>query len=162
MPHTLVARGDFLIQTFDITYEGMPVGTAQAEKQGLYYKFSCRCKMPDDGIYRIHILSNHQREDLGICVPMDDCFGMDKAVPAKRLEGDDLRFELIPKDWKPQELVPMPQEESDAVPETQTQPPEAEEQFVPVREEEPFEFLDQLEDAVLEIQSDEVGILLRE
>ena len=156
-----------MAELFDITYDGAPVGTAKLEKHGLYYKFCCRCAMPDDGLYRIHILCGNEREDLGICIPMDDLFGMDKAVPVKRFGEQLLQFELVPKDWKPQEPIPEPQE---ALQEECIESPEAEEQqspepeqlFVPVLENEPFEYLDKLENAVLESRPDEVGILLEQ
>ena len=86
-------------ETYDIVFEGVIVGTAQMQRQGLYCRFCCRCRLPDEGLYRIHAICGRTREDLGICVPMDGGFGMDKKVPAKRLGEGEMSFELVPKDW---------------------------------------------------------------
>ena len=153
-----------MAETYDITYEGAPVGAARMEKQGLYYVFSCRCRLPEEGLYRIHAISGDAREDLGICIPMDGAFGMDKKIPAKRLGDGRLTFELVPKDWKPREIVP----ESEPVPQMEETEEETvqnesdEEVFVPVSEEEPFEHLDKLEDARMEMRDDQVGIVIQE
>lgn len=86
-------------ETYDIVFEGVIVGTAQMQRQGLYCRFCCRCRLPDEGLYRIHAICGRTREDLGICVPMDGGFGMDKKIPAKRLGEGEMSFELVPKDW---------------------------------------------------------------
>ena len=153
-----------MAETYDITYEGAPVGAARMEKLGLYYVFSCRCRLPKEGLYRIHAISGDTREDLGICIPMDGAFGMDKKIPTKRLGDGRLTFELVPKDWKPWEIVP----ESEPVPQMEETEEETvqnesdEEVFVPVSEEEPFEHLDKLEDARMEMRDDQVGIVIQE
>ena len=168
-----------MAETYDITYEGAPVGAARMEKLGLYYVFSCRCRLPDDGLYRIHVIAGENREDLGICIPLDGLFGMDKRLPLKRLGEGTLDFVLLPKDWKPQEVavqqvaeaeetkeeeVPVPETEiSVPEPEGETLPDEPEEgSFIPVSEEEPFEYLDKLEDAHMEIHDDTPGIVFLE
>jgi hypothetical protein len=104
---------------------------------------------------------------------------MDKRLPAKRLGEGSLEFVLLPKDWKPQEVavqqvaeaeetkeekVPVPETEiSVPEPEEETLPDEPEEgSFIPVSEEEPFEYLDKLENAVMEIHDDIIGIVIAE
>ena len=158
-----------MAETYDITHEGAPVGTARMEKQGLYYVFSCRCRLPKEGLYRIHAINGAAREDLGICIPMDGVFGMDKKVPQKRIGEGTLTFELIPKDWKPQEIVPEPEpilqvEETVQPVQAEEIAPSAavEESFIPVSEDEPFDYLDKLEDARVEVRDDQVGIIIQE
>ncbi len=165
-----------MAETYDITFEAAPVGTARMEKQGLYYRFVCRCRLPEEGLYRIHVILGDKREDLGICVPVDGTFGMDKMISAKRLGGGTPAFELVIKDWKPPErkVEEEPQNveeltEEEARPEEEnpeeeyTELAEAEREiFIPVSEEEPFDYLDRLEDAVMEVRDDEIGILLSE
>ena len=158
-----------MAETYDITHESAPVGTARMEKQGLYYVFSCRCRLPKEGLYRIHAVNGETREDLGICIPMDGVFGMDKKVPQKRIGEGILTFELVPKDWKPQEIVPEPEpipqveETVQPVQAEEIGPPAAvEESFLPVSEDEPFEYLDKLEDARMEVRNDQVGIIIQE
>lgn len=150
-----------MAETYEIKYGDASAGTAQMEKQGLYCSFSCRCRLPDDGLYRIHVISGDSREDLGICVPMDGAFGMDKRIPAKRLGEGEMRFELVSKDWKPQAAV-TPQPAEPAVEEEISTPEPVEETFVPVSEEEPFEHLDKLENAMLAEQDGQIGIIIQE
>ena len=157
-----------MAETYDITHEGAPVGTARMEKQGLYYVFSCRCRLPEEGLYRIHAINGDAREDLGICIPVDGVFGMDKKVPQKRIGEGMLTFELIPKDWKPQPVMLSPEPavtepelvEPEPEPDPLEEEIEQEELFVPVAEEEPFDYLDRLENAVMEIRDDTQGIIL--
>jgi hypothetical protein len=158
-----------MAETYDITHESALVGTARMEKQGLYYVFSCRCRLPKEGLYRIHAINGDAREDLGICIPMDGVFGMDKKVPQKRIGEGILTFELVPKDWKPQEIVPEPEpilqveETVQSVQAEEIAPPSAvEESFIPVSEDEPFDYLDKLEDARVEVRDDQVGIVIQE
>lgn len=136
-----------MAETYDIIFDGKPVGTAQTEREGLYCQFSCRCHLPQEGLYRIHVICAENREDLGICIPIDGAFGMDKKIPVKRLGDGALQLELVPKDWQPQ---------------AERSPEPAREIFIPVSEEKPFEQLDKLEHAVMEVRDDEVGILLQE
>ena len=160
-----------MAETYDICWQNEIAGTVRAEKQGLYHCFHCRCSLPDDGMYRIHVCSGDKWEDLGICIPVEGKFGMDKRIPIKRLGEGKLTFQLVPKDWKPEVPAPEPEPsvEEDAtqpespVPEEEAVEPEfTKETFVPVSEEEPFEYLDQLETAVLSQQNDQPGILLHE
>ena len=165
-----------MAETYDITHEGAPVGTARMEKQGLYYVFSCRCRLPEEGLYRIHAINGETREDLGICVPIGSAFGMDKKIPAKRLGEGNLTFELLPKDWKPQPVKTEPKQEKivleEILPEDEPvimetkkeilPPAGNEEIFVPVSEDEPFEYLNKLENARMEIREDTPGILIEE
>lgn len=156
-----------MAETYDITFGASPVGTAQVEKQGLYYAFSCRCQLPDEGIYRIHVLCGEKYEDLGICIPLHGAFGMDKKIAAKNLPGGQMRFHLLPKDWKPEKDAPVKEPEKpmedegnetvEAIVPTET----VEETFVPVLEDEPFAYLDRLENAVMELREEQVGILLQ-
>ena len=167
--------------TYDIMFDESPVGKAQMEKQGLYILFSCRCRLPEDGLYRIHVICGENRLDLGICVPMESAFGMDKKVPVKHYGEGTPVFELLPKDWTPQPVVqekaipeePVPEEqyqpEEETQPEAETVVPEPEEgilktvdteRFIPVSEEEPFDHLDKLENAHMEFRDDTPGTMI--
>ena len=152
-----------MADTYEIQYEGKTVGSVRTEKQGLYRCFHCRCSLPDEGMYRIHAVTGDNWEDLGICIPVEGKFGMDKKIPSKRLGEGGLTFRLVPKDWYPPEPVLEP--EQPVAEEMSTEPFTAEETkvlFVPVSEEEPFEQLDMLEGAVMEVRDDQVGVLIQE
>ena len=172
-----------MAEKHDITFDSSPVGSAQMEKQGLYCLFSCRCNQPDTGLYRIHVIYGDKREDLGICVPMGDMFGMDKKLPVKKLGTGTPSFELLPRDWSPrpaaEEPEPVPEEpaqeeqclpEKELQQETETVLPEPEVEslpqaaqqacFIPVSGVEPFDCLDRLENARMEIRDDTPGIVI--
>ena len=154
-----------MAETYEIFYDKQCVGTATMKREGLYLCFSCRCRLPDNGLYRIHVTDGDRRGDLGICVPMDDNFGMDKKLPAKGLGEGILRFELLPKDWKPQEITitepDVPAKEETSAPEEEPDfYDEPSQQFLPVSEDEPFDYLDKLENAHMEIRDDQPGIVL--
>ena len=176
-----------MAEIYDIMYDGAIVGSAKMEKQGLYHAFSCRCRLPEDGLYRIHVICGEKFEDLGICIPMGDTVGMDKKLAAKKLGEGPVSFELHPKDWVvekpvikvesiPVEVEAPPEEphllQEEPQPETETAPPESEEEklpqtveaecFIPVSEEKPFDYLDKLENARMEIRDDVAGIILSE
>lgn len=150
-----------MADTYEILYGQQCVGTAQVEKQGLYDCFRCRCSLPEEGMFRIHAVTDKAAEDLGICVPMDGVFGMDKKIPAKRLGNGNLSFVLLPKDAPLQ--AEEPQKEEPAAEDTQLEAvteetQEEEMMFVPVTEEEPFVHLDKLQDACLAEQEGQTGI----
>ena len=90
-----------MAETYEVIYQNESVGTAQLERKGLYCCFSCRCRLPDKGMYRIHVICGETREDLGICIPMDGMFGTEKRIPSKRLGEETPAFELVDKDWVP-------------------------------------------------------------
>ena len=169
-----------MADTYDITYDGVTVGTAKIDREGLYYAFSCRCSLPEEGLYRIHVTVADKREDLGICVPMGGAFGMDKKLSAKRLGVGTPAFELLPKDWRPREIIPepiaqkkvtpaeeMPEESVETEKESVIQPDKesieeelCEERFIPVFEEESFDYLDKLDNAHMEIRDNLPGIVI--
>ena len=86
---------------------------------------------------------------MGICVPVDGMFGVDKKIPSKRLGSDNLSFVLLPKD------APVQEEEIQ-----EEEPQDEDEMFIPVTEEEPFEFLDRLQNAHLAEQEGQTGIVI--
>ena len=172
-------------ETYDVMFESAAVGSAQVKKEGLYYCFSCRCCLPDTGLYRIHVIFSDKREDLGICVPMGNAFGMDKKLSAKHMGAGEPVFELLPKDWKPYSIPAVTEpdavlnEEASAEVEmmhsTTTEEPDlpeqinppmisepADETFIPVSADEPFDDLDRFENAVLAEHDNQIGIIIRE
>lgn len=119
---------------YDILFSGKSVGNAQLEKEGLYYRIRCGCKPPDDGVYRVIVSDGSNRQDLGICVPEGKIFVVNKRVPCKSLTGEQLTFYLVEKSYG--EVV------------------------VPVADGEPFEYLDQLEDAHLRVADGQAEIII--
>lgn len=85
---------------FDIYIDSKAVGTAKVDRKGLYYQFSCSCKPPDNGIYRVWVNDGVVDFDLGICVPDGATYTLTKRLPAKLLSSKNFMFSLQPKDGK--------------------------------------------------------------
>lgn len=83
---------------YDIYMDTQIVGQAEVIKEGLYYRFSCKCTPPDEGVYRITVSDGYNTKDLGICVPVGEWFCLVTRVPIKYLPGDKLEFSLVPRD----------------------------------------------------------------
>ena len=127
-----------MIGIYEIRRGNDVVGTAQVVKEGLYYRFSCCCRISGEGMRRIVVSCGKVREDLGICVPMGAYFGLEKKVPCKRLGTGTPEFQLLPK---------YPGVQGD---------------FVPVYPDEPFAYMSRLKGAFLEIRDGQPGIVIKE
>lgn len=112
-------------------------GTVNVTKKGLYYRFSCRCKLSGEVMHRLVVRTDAGQVDLGVCVPMEGSFGVEKKVPCKRF-GNNPSFQLMPKHEGMQG------------------------RFVPIYPEEPFDYLSKLKNAFLEIRNGQVGIVISE
>lgn len=119
---------------YDIFADTQVVGQAEVTKEGLYYRFSCKCTPPDEGIYRIMVSDGVNTRDLGICVPTGEWFCLVCRVPLKYLSSDDLRFALVPKDSRAM--------------------------VVPVATNEPFADLDKLSSAHLQVKEGVAEIVI--
>lgn len=69
------------MNSFVICRDGKAFGTAQCFREGLYFRISVRC--PES--VRIFLHGEKNILDLGICVPMDNQFGIETRVPVKRI-----------------------------------------------------------------------------
>ena len=111
-----------------------PVGTVQVSREGLYYRFRCRCQLPEDTVCRV----TAGRESLGILVPAGDGFELNTKLPVKRFGDTAPEFRLVPNK------------------------PVLEGKFIPIKPEEPFSYIERLQDAYLLRKGDEVGICIKE
>lgn len=105
------------------------MGKVQVLRQGLYYRFHCRCQLSGDVICRLHVTCGEKGENLGVVVPMGDGFGLDTRLAAKHLGEGEWRFTLTPKQETP------------------------EKKLVPISPEEPFAYISRLKDAYLAEQN---------
>ena len=87
---------------------------------------------------RILVICGAQQLDLGVCIPVDGQFGLEKRIPCKYLAEGTPEFRLMPKYQRQQE------------------------RFVPVYPEEPFSYMAKLKDAFLEIRDGRMGIIIKE
>lgn len=121
---------------YDIYLGRDVIGEANVMRQGLYYQFSCRCKLGHDVIYRLSVSCGGHHENLGVLVPMGDMFGLHTKLAVKRLGEGPLLFRVLPK----HQTVAG--------------------QFIVIRPEEPFAYITRLQEAFLECRNGQVGVML--
>lgn len=125
-----------MVGTYDVRLGERVVGMVTVEKQGLYYRFSCRCALSGEVMNRLWLRRGGKETDLGLCVPMGEGFGTEKRLPAKQCGVGAPEFFLRPKHA------------------------DTHGNFVPIFPEEPFRYLHRLQDAYLERRGEQLGIVL--
>ena len=125
--------------TYPVTFGQTRVGKVEVQRQGLYLRFLCRCQISGDVVCRLTVSCGTDRENLGIVVPMDDGFGLETKIPAKRLGEGRPEFTLMPR-----------HETSGSG------------TFVPIRAEEPFAYIRRLKDAYFERRYGQAGVVIKE
>jgi hypothetical protein len=123
--------------TYEITMGSQRIGHITVTRQGLYYRFSCRCRLASDGMCRVMAAAGGKEESLGILVPVDGGFGLDTKVAAKRFLPGKPQFRIVPDKVQRKDV------------------------FVPVYPEEPFSYLEKLKDAYLARQNGQIGVMIR-
>lgn len=118
---------------YDIMMDTKVVGQAEVIKEGLYYRFTCKCTPPNDAVHRILVNDGVHTRDLGICVPTGEWFCLVCRVPVKYLTGEKLVFTLAPNEKRT---------------------------AVPVETDTPFPALDKLETAYLQENADSTEIVI--
>lgn len=124
----------FLEGCYDVYFGNRKTGQVQVIRQGLYYRFLCRCEISGDVICRLYVTCGENREDLGILIPRENGFGMDTKIPIKKLGNGRLHFALMAKHEKQQG------------------------RFIPIYPEEPFRYLSRLKESFLEYRNGQMGI----
>lgn len=124
--------------TYEIMLGGESVGQAVVRRQGLYYRFSCRCDLSGEVIYRITVTCGGKSESLGIPVPKDGQFHLDTKLAASRLGEGEPKFAAVPRR------------------------PDLGGMFLPISPEEPFRYLHRLENAFLARKDGQLGIVIPE
>ena len=122
-------EGDFEIKLGD-----RPVGKVSVTREGLYYRFVCRCQLEKDSVCRV--LAGEI--SLGILVPQGNGFYLETRMPVKRFSGESKDFQIQPNR------------------------PVLDGKFIPIKPEEPFAYLTRLKDAHLVRQNGQIGILIKE
>ncbi len=112
-------------------------GKVQVLRQGLYYRFICRCQLSGNVMCRLRVSCGDHQQTLGILAPEGEGFGLDTRLPVKRIGEGAMEFTIVPKCDLP------------------------EGQFVPVYPEEPFAYLNRLKDCYLACREGQVGVVIR-
>ena len=125
-------------ERYPIFLGGQTVGEARVRREGLYYCFSCRCKLSGTMICRLTAVCDGIAENLGIPVPDGEWFCLNTRIPAKRLGEGMMTIRAVPKHGR------------------------LEGKFVPLSPEEPFAYLSRLKNAFLEVRGGQVGVTIRD
>ena len=123
---------------YDVFLGKDKVGKVQVLREGLYYRFLCRCRLSGEVVCRLLIRCGEKQENLGPVVPIGDGFGLEKRLPVKHLGEGEMEAYLMPK----QDVVSG--------------------KFVPIYPEEPFGYIARLKDAFLARQKGQPGVVIPE
>ena len=137
MPHRMQYGGDSVLEgVYEVRLGTAVAGKVQISRQGLYYHVICRCEIAGDTVYRLAVTSGNRKEYLGVVVPEESGYILDKRIPVKRFGDGEPAFTLIPR--------------HDSLPGT----------FVPLSPEEPFRYIEKLKDSFLARQGGKTGIII--
>ncbi len=126
------------MEEYQVKFGNQSAGKVQVSRQGLYYRLMCRCQLSGDILCRLQVSCGEKKENLGVVVPMDGCFGLDTKIPVKRIGEGKMAFSLITKQEK-----------------------QTEEHFYPIFPEEPFAYIARLKDAYLTRKEGQVGVVIK-
>lgn len=108
-----------MYQVYGVTYQNNAVGSVTVSREGLYYIFNCSVNLPKAEIYKLILCRESERIDLGVLIPANNRFELQKRLPIKQVGKDDFHFEVTSK----------------------------QESYIPVNEGQPFEYISQLSHA---------------
>ena len=123
---------------YDILLGGEPVGTAQVTREGLYDCFRCQLKLSGEVMYKLILQKEGETVDLGIPAPQGEVFTLTTRIPIKRIGDGPYLIRAVPK-HAPVGTV-----------------------FVPLKEDEPFRYLNRLNDAVFTYINRQPCLILKE
>ena len=139
MEHPLAAyscgKGVFLTKKhYDIMLGDQSIGTAEVLREGLYYRFRCRCRLSGKVMYQLKAVCADKESCLGVCIPIEDEFGVDTKLAVKKLGEGDFSFYAVPRHLDMKGI------------------------FAPIRADEPFMHIENLQGSHLEYHNGEPGI----
>ena len=123
---------------YELKFGSRVVGKVEAVKEGLYYRFHCKCRLSGDVICRAVLEQGGKRVSLGILVPEEDGFTSTSKIPARQLGEGEWSFLVIPN--RNTEVGT----------------------YIPIKPEEPFGYIARLKDAYLRLHQGQVCAFLDE
>lgn len=126
-----------MVGTYDIFLGGEKIGKAEVRRKGLYYQFRCCCDLTGAVICRIKVRCGERVENLGVPIPGGDAFYLEKQLPVSHFTKKEMHFFLEPRH------------------------PPVQDKWVPVKPDEPFGYVKEMKNAVLEIRDGVMGVRIR-
>ena len=111
-------------------------GKVQVQKENLYYRIICRCKINSELVCRLRVQFENGMENVGILTPVEDGFGLCTRLPVKRFLDKPIKFVLTP------------------VSEGRKG------QYIPILPEEPFGYIEKLKTSYLAKKDGSYGVLI--
>lgn len=68
------------------------IGEGNIRRDGLYYTIACQANLPAGQIYRLSLWCKKGNIDLGVLMPNEHGFSLQKKIPAKNISTEDIRF----------------------------------------------------------------------
>lgn len=124
--------------TYDILLGGESAGNARVTREGLYYRFDCSLRLSGEVMYKLTVTGSNGTLDLGVPAPNGQAFTLTTRIPVKRVGDGPFLIRAVPKH------APVGTK------------------FVPLKEDEPFRYLNKLNDAVFTRVNRQPGLLLKE
>ncbi|MBQ7330957.1 MAG: hypothetical protein IJW94_04110 [Oscillospiraceae bacterium] len=125
-----------MVGTFDVYMGKEAAGRVTVTREGLYYRFHCRCKLSGEVMHQLMLRVGQQEMSLGILAPEKGEFGVKTRIPVKHFEKGEPCFWLAPRHKKLEGL------------------------FVPISADEPFPYLSRLKNSYLEIRNGQMGAVI--
>lgn len=122
--------------TYSVYFGGKEIGSVTVTQEGLYYRFSCCCKLTGEIVCKLTVICDGERLNLGILIPEGNLFCLDTKIPLKRFPKGKPAFEAVPN-----KVV-------------------ASGKFVPIKPEEPFAYIARLKEAFLSYQNGQPGVVI--
>lgn len=93
---------------YPIYYDEKECGNAIVDKQGLYYRIICKCKIPTNAPCKITVQIGERNINLGTCIKAGNIYTVDTKIPCKYLASKNLKFNILsPKKECCQGFVPV-------------------------------------------------------
>ena len=124
------------MERFDVKLDRQVIGEVTVHREGLYYRFSCTCKLPQPGLYRLTTQCDDREIALGILVPESGMFALQTKIAGKKFLTPPTKFLVVP------------------CKETRRA------RFIPLCADAQFDHISELEYARLSVQDDQIGIVL--
>ncbi len=124
--------------TYDVKLADVTMGSATLKRDGLYWIVQCRCALGGEVMYDLTVSVGDHHEKLGLLIPEDSYHTLTTKVAVKRLGQGKPAFSLLPRHGSVRG------------------------QFVAVKPDEPFSYLNRLERAYLAIRDGQPGIVLQD
>lgn len=125
-----------MVGNYGVFFGNQQAGKVQVQRQGLYYRFICRCRISGEVMCRLYVSCGGEPVNLGVVVPEGEGFGLETRLPVKRFGEGEPSFSLIPK-----------RDTCNG-------------QFAPIIPEEPFAYIERLKSSFLVRKYGQMGIML--